>query len=233
VDVLVVDIGGSHVKMLASGASEPRRFESGETLTPEVLVERLRERTADWQYDVVALGYPGAVDGTGIRADPGNLGRGWRGYDFPAALGKPVRIVNDAVMQALGGYEGGRMLFVGLGTGLGTTLVTEHVVVPLELGCLPYTEDETIADRLGSEGLEVYGRAEWLRALGRITSILRESFSADYIVLGGGNIAHVEQLPPGTRRGGNDDAFTGGFRVWEEMVEPHDRKAPPVWRVVR
>jgi polyphosphate glucokinase len=232
-DVLVVDVGGSYVKMLASSASEPRRFESGERLTPDALVGSLRQATADWTYDVIALGYPGAVDAEGIRADPGNLGPGWVGFDFEAAFGKPVRIVNDAVLQALGGYEGGRMLFIGLGTGLGTTLVTEHVIIPLELGCLPYTADETMADRLGAEGLETHGKTEWLRALGRITSVLRESFSADYIVLGGGNITHVDQLPLGTRRGGNDAAFTGGFRLWEEMVEPHDRKAPPVWRVVR
>jgi len=232
-DVLVLDVGGTYVKMLATAADGPRRFESGNGLTPDVMVEEVQRTTADWNYDVISLGYPGAVDGDRIRAEPGNLAEGWVGFDFNGAFSKPVRIVNDAVMQALGGYDGGRMLFLGLGTGLGTTLVTEHVVIPLELGCLPYTSDETMAERLGASGLEKHGRDEWLRSLARITAMLRESFSADYIVLGGGNVSHVEELPPGTRRGGNDDAFSGGFRLWEEMVEPHDRQAPPVWRVVR
>jgi len=232
-DVLVVDVGGSHVKVLASGAIKPRRFDSGERLTPARLLENLHRSTQGWKYDVVSLGFPGAVDSNGIRAEPGNLGHGWVGFDFAKAFGRPVRIVNDAVMQALGGYDGGRMLFVGLGTGLGTTLVTEHVVIPLELGCLPYKGDETMADRLSTEGLKSHGHAKWLRSLSEITTLLRESFSADYIVLGGGNAELVDPLPNGTRRGGNDDAFTGGFRLWEEVVEPHDRQPPRVWRVVR
>jgi polyphosphate glucokinase len=232
-DVLVVDIGGSRVKMLASTSRRSRRFNSGEQLKPDAFVKKVLRATKDWKYDVISLGYPGAVDAGGVRAEPGHLGEGWVAFDFEAAFGKPVRVVNDAVMQALGGYEGGRMLFIGLGTGLGTTLVTEHVVIPLELGCLPYNATETMADRLSTEGLETYGRTKWLRALTRITCILRESFSADYVVLGGGNVTHVDQLPPATRRGGNDDAFTGGFRLWEEVIEPHDREPPPVWRVVR
>jgi polyphosphate glucokinase len=232
-DVLVLDIGGTNVKMLATDADGPRKFESGSGMTPEIMVEQVQHATADWQYDVISMGYPGAVDGGRIRAEPGNLAEGWVGFDFEGTLGKPVRIVNDAVMQALGGYDGGRMLFLGLGTGLGTTLVSEHVVVPLELGCLPYNSRQTIADRLGAAGLDTFGPGEWLKTLRHVTDILREAFSVDYIVLGGGNVSHVDDLPPGTRRGGNDDAFSGGFRLWEEMVEPHDRKAPPVWRVVR
>jgi polyphosphate glucokinase len=232
-DVLVLDVGGTTVKMLATDADGPRQFESGADMTPEAMVDEVHRATADWHYDVISLGYPGTVDGDRIRAEPGNLAEGWVGFDFERTFGKPVRIVNDAVMQALGGYDGGRMLYLGLGTGLGTTLVTEHVVIPLELGCLPYTSKETMAERLGVNGLETHGLEEWRRSLARITAMLRESFSADYIVLGGGNVTHVAALPPQTRRGGNDDAFSGGFRLWEEMVEPHDRKAPPVWRVVR
>jgi hypothetical protein len=232
-DVLVVDIGGSKVKMLASGAHEPRKFASDERLTPEVLVERVRAEAADWKYDVISLGFPGAVDANGPRAEPGNLGRGWVRFDFSKAFGKPVRVLNDAAMQALGGYDGGRMLFIGLGTGVGSALVTEHVVVPLELGCLPYCPSDTLFDRLGSAGLEAHGEQAWLASMTQVTTMLRDAFAADYVLIGGGNAKLVQPLPPGTRCGGNEDAFTGGFRLWEEIVEPHDRSASSVWRVVR
>jgi polyphosphate glucokinase len=232
VDVLVVDVGGSHVKLMATGAREPRRFDSGPELTPEVMVDRVRELTRDWEYEAVSLGYPGAVDASGPTAEPGNLGRGWVGFDYEKAFGTRVRIVNDAVMQALGGYDGGRMLFLGFGTGLGSSLITEHVVIPLELGCLPFG-DETLAARLGREGLETSGREEWLRTVGEACVTLLEAFAADYVLLGGGNARKVDPLPAGARRGGNDDAFTGGFRLWEQVIEPHDRQPPPVWRVVR
>lgn len=232
-DVLVVDIGGSQVKMRTSGTVEPRTFDSGKDLTPHALVEKVREATADWKYDVISLGYPGAVDARGPRAEPGNLGDGWVRFDFSKAFDKPVRVLNDAALQALGGYDGGRMLFIGLGTGVGSALVTEHVVVPLELGCLPYGPRETLFDRLGAAGLEKTGEAAWLKAVAEVTSMLREAFMADYILLGGGNATNVQPLPQGTRRGGNEDAFTGGFRLWEEVVEPHDRRSAAVWRVVR
>ena len=232
-DVLVVDIGGSHVKMLASGTHEPRRFESPENLTPDRLVSLVREQTTDWTYDVLSIGFPGAVDARGPRAEPGNLGEGWVRFDFSKAFGKPVRVLNDAAMQALGGYDGGRMLFIGLGTGVGSALVTEHVVVPLELGCMPYCPDETLFDRLGASGLEKYGEQQWLEAVTKVATMLREAFSADYVLLGGGNASRVDPLPAGARRGGNEDAFTGGFRLWEEIVEPHDRTSSSAWRVVR
>jgi polyphosphate glucokinase len=232
-DVLVIDIGGTRVKLMATGADAPVRFKSGSMLTPATLVTKVREATHDWHYDAISLGYPGAVDEKGPTADPGNLGPGWVGFDFAGAFGKPVRIVNDAVMQALGGYDGGRMLFLGLGTGLGSALVTEHVVVPMELGCLPYGDGATMFDHLGKEGFNARGRDVWQRDVHTITTVLRDVFAADYVVLGGGNAKHVDPLPEGTRRGGNDDAFTGGFRLWEEMVEPHDRRPPQVWRVVR
>ena len=232
-DVLVVDIGGSHVKMLATGTHEPRRFDSDETLTPDRLVARVREEATGWNYDVLSIGYPGAVDARGPRAEPGNLGDGWVRFDFSKAFGKPVRVLNDAAMQALGGYNSGRMLFLGLGTGVGSALVTEHVVVPLELGCLPYCPDETLFDRLGASGLEKYGEQQWLEAVTKVATMLREAFSADYVLLGGGNASRVDPLPAGARRGGNEDAFTGGFRLWEEIVEPHDRTSSSAWRVVR
>jgi polyphosphate glucokinase len=232
VDVLVVDVGGSHVKLMATGARESRRFDSGPELTPEVMVDRIRELTRDWEYEAVSLGYPGAVDASGPTAEPGNLGRGWVGFDSEKAFGTPVRIVNDAVMQALGGYDGGRMLFLGFGTGLGSSLITEHVVIPLELGCLPFGDD-TLAARVGREGLKTSGREEWLRTVAEACVTLLEAFAADYVLLGGGNARKVDPLPAGARRGGNDDAFTGGFRLWEQVIEPHDRQPPPVWRVVR
>ncbi|MDB5312400.1 MAG: hypothetical protein JWO38_6602 [Gemmataceae bacterium] len=231
-NVLVVDIGGSHVKMLASGHTESRQFDSGKDLTPRAMVDRVREMTADWRYDVVSLGYPGKVGPNGPEEEPGNLAHGWVGFDFGKAFGKPVRVVNDAAMQAIGGYTGGRMLFLGLGTGLGSALVAERVVVPLELGNLPYKTGELLSDRLGKRGLEKYGKAEWVRMVGEVTGVLRVAMMADYVVLGGGNAAEVDPLPEGVRRGGNADAFTGGFRLWEDDVEPHDRPPSTAWRVV-
>jgi polyphosphate glucokinase len=230
--VLAVDVGGSSVKMMASGDSESRQFDSGPDLTPSGLVAQVRHHTVDWTYDVVALGYPGAVDASGPAAEPGNLGEGWVRFDFEEAFGKPVRVVNDAVMQALGGYHGGRMLFLGLGTGVGSSLVTEHVVIPLELGCLPY-RDGMIADFAGRAGLERLGDAEWQQVVHEIVGILRKAFAADYVLLGGGNAERLEHRPEGAERGGNDDAFVGGFRLWEEVVEPHDQTPSPAWRVVR
>jgi polyphosphate glucokinase len=233
VDVLVIDVGGSHVKLAATNASEPRRFDSHPEMTPEQLVAHVREMTADWTYDVISLGSPGAVDARGPRAEPGNLGSGWVRFDFERAFEKPVRVVNDAVMQALGGYDGGRMLFLGLGTGLGSALITEHVVIPLELGSLPFGNGETMADHVGADGRERLGDRDWITAVGEIVALLREAMSADYVLLGGGNTEHIDPLPPDTRRGSNDDAIAGGVRLWEEMVEPHDRRPPRVWRVVR
>jgi polyphosphate glucokinase len=231
-NVLVIDVGGTHVKMRVKGQPE-RRFDSGVDLTPQVLIDQVRDATADWQYNAISLGLPGCVNAEGATAEPGNLGNGWVGFDFAQAFELPVRIVNDAVMQALGAYDGGRMLFVGLGTGLGTALVTEHFVVPLELGNLPFGNGETMFGRLGRDGLEANGRECWLRDLHEVTRILRHAFSADYVVLGGGNAALADPLPEGTRRGGNEDAITGGCRLWEELVEPHDREPAGVWRVVR
>lgn len=231
-NVLVVDIGGTHVKVCASGADEPRRFESGPDLTPDRLVARVLDLARDWKFDVISLGYPGRVDGQGARAEPGNLGDGWVGFDFSAAFDRPVRIANDAVMQALGAYDGGRMLFLGLGTGLGSAFAAEHVIVPLELGNLPSGRDGTLGDRVGRKGLEAYGADDWVTTVRTMVPTLQSAFAADYVVLGGGNSNLVEPLPANTRRGGNADAIVGGIRLWEEVVEPHDRKPALVWRVV-
>jgi polyphosphate glucokinase len=232
-DVLVIDVGGSHVKLRHSAADETLRFDSGPDLTPQALVEEVVRRTRPWRYDVISVGIPGAVSQSAATAEPGNLGKGWLGFDFEQAFGKPVRLANDAVMQALGGYDGGRMLFLGLGTGLGSALVSEFVVVPLELGTLPYAGGQSMADRLGRSGLETCGKDSWLKDVRDIASVLRRALAADYVVLGGGNAELVGGLPEGVRCGDNDDAFVGGFRLWEEVVEPHDRLPPPVWRVIR
>lgn len=232
-DILVIDVGGSHVKLHATGQAAPRRFESGRHLTPVALVEEVRERTADWPHDAISLGYPGAVGPKGPEAEPGNLAAGWVGFDFGEAFARPVRVVNDAAMQALGAYTGGRMLFLGLGTGLGSALVTDRVVVPLELGNLPYGRRQTWADRLGRGGLKRHGEAAWLTTVTRVIEHVRDAMKAEYVVLGGGNAKRVRPLPPHTRRGGNEDAFTGGFRLWDEEVDPHSYPAEAAWRVVR
>jgi polyphosphate glucokinase len=231
--VLVVDIGGSHVKMLASGQSEPRRFDSGKDLTPRMLVEGIQAHVRGWDYDVIALGYPAAVGPKGPVAEPGNLGRGWVGFDFAAAFGRPVRVANDAGMQALGGYDGGRMLFLGLGTGLGSALVADRVVIPLELGDLPVGSGEVLSDRLGKRGLDRLGQAAWKEAVVRTVLGLRKAFAVDSVLVGGGNAERLDELPEGVRRGGNDDAFRGGFRLWEEYVSPHDSGPDYTWRIVR
>jgi polyphosphate glucokinase len=232
-DVLVIDVGGSQVKLCAT-TTEERRFPSGPGLTATALVEETQAQTRDWSYDVISLGVPALIGREGADNEPGNLGNGWIGFDFEQAFGKPVRLVNDAVMQALGAYEdGGRMLFLGFGTGVGSALVTEHVIVPLELGNLLLENGRTIADRLGREGLAVNGFRAWMADVHEVVRMLRTVFMPDYIVLGGGNAERIDPLPPGTRRGGNDDAFRGGFRLWEEIVEPHDREPHRVWRVVR
>jgi polyphosphate glucokinase len=232
-NVLTIDVGGTHVKLLAAGQKESRRFNSGKDLTPGALVGAVREHARDWDYDAVSLGYPGLVGKDGPKEEPENLGGGWVGFDFAAALGKPVKVVNDAVMQALGSYQGGRMLFLGLGTAVGSTLIVHKVVVPLELGQLPF-RDATLVDYLGHKGLERLGEAVWRQALAEVVRILQGAFAVDHVVLGGGNGARVDPLPEGANRGGNENAFEGGFRLWEMEVVHVDREdaALEVWRVV-
>jgi polyphosphate glucokinase len=232
VRVLVIDIGGSNVKIWMTGRHEPTRFNSGKHLTPEALVHRVKLKTTGWKYDAVSIGYPGDVAHDRPGAEPGNLASGWTGFDFRAAFHAPARVVNDAVLQALGAYDGGRMLFLGLGTGVGSALVVDRVIVPLELGNLSYRRKETVADRLGKDGFNRHGRRVWARAVHDITRGLREAFCADYIVIGGGSAKKVNPLPPHVRRGGNEDARLGGFRLWEEQVEAHEEPPPQTWRIL-
>jgi len=232
VDVLVIDIGGSHVKLFESIDGRSSQFDSDRALTPESPVERVVEHTNGWLYEVVSIGFPGAAGPSGPRRNPPKLGSGWVGFDFAAAFKRPVRVVNDAALQALGAYRGGRMLFLGLGTGLGSAMVGERVIMPLELGSLQYNDDETLAARLGKAGLERHGRDKWQHSVERVVERLREAFDADYITLGGGNVTQVDPLPPDVRRGGNEDASAGGVRLWEDWVEAHDVPRSHIWRVV-
>ena len=213
--ILSIDVGGSKVKFLASGETEPRRVPSGRELSPAQMVERVKALSRDWDYDAVSIGYCGLVGGSGPLAEPENLGSGWVGFDFAAAFGRPVRIVNDAAMQALGSYDGGRMLFLGLGTGLGSVLIIDNTLVPLELGELRHRNDETYSERLGRKALKRDGKKVWRRRVLKVVPSLQRAFLADYVVLGGGNARHLgEPLPPGVRLGHNLTAFRGGYRLW-------------------
>src|SRR5579872_604096 len=200
--VLVVDVGGTHVKILATGQEAHRQFDSGASMTAEQMVAAVVAAAQGWDYDVISIGYPGPVLRGKIVSDPVHLGRGWVGFDFTAAFGRPVRIVNDAAMQALGSYEGGRMLFLGLGTGIGSALIVENVLITLELGQVPFG-DQKLVDVLGRRGLERLGKKSWRAAVARIVPCLMGSFLADYVVLGGGNSKQIKELPSGSRLGHN------------------------------
>lgn len=242
VRTLVIDIGGTKVKLLGSGETEPRRVTSGKRMTPAKMVEAVRALTQDWKYDVVSIGYPGPVGHHGPRSEPGNLGPGWVGFDFATAFECPVRIINDAAMQALGSYEGGRMLFLGLGTGLGSAMIADNVIVPLELGKVLYQEDKTLGQLLGRRGLKVLGKAQWRAILEKVVHAFTDAFMVDYVVLGGGNAKLMKTPPAGVRLGHNLTAFRGGLRLWEvESVQtqsagipgPAGNAVPPgEWRVV-
>ncbi len=212
--ILVIDIGGTKVKILATGQTEPRKAPSGKGFTPARLVEAVRELADGWDYEAISIGYPGLVGGNGPRAEPGNLGAGWVGFDFAAAFGMPVKMVNDAAMQALGSYEGGRMLFLGLGTGLGSALITGNFIVPLELGRLRFDGERTYGEVLGRKGMERLGKTAWREAVNQAVTALMGAFVVDYAVIGGGNAKHVKNLPPGARMGHNLTAFRGGIRLW-------------------
>jgi polyphosphate glucokinase len=214
-NVLVVDIGGTHVKVLVTGQHEHRDFFSGPTLAPESMVSQVRKIAEDWQYEVVSMGYPGPVLRNRPVAEPHNLGRGWVGFDFEAGFRCPVKIVNDAALQALGSYKGGKMLFLGLGTGLGSTLIAEGVLEPMELGHLPY-KNGTYEDYVGLRGLEAHGKAKWRRHVADVVALLIAALEPDDVVIGGGNVKLLHELPPGCRTGDNENAFLGGFRLWED-----------------
>jgi polyphosphate glucokinase len=239
--ILAVDIGGSKVKILATGQTEPRKAPSGKDMTPTRMVEAVQGLAKGWDYEAVSIGLPALVGMHGPRSEPGNLGPGWVGFNFAAAFELPVRIINDAAMQALGSYEGGRMLFLGLGTGLGSTLIAESIIVPLELGRLRYKADQTLGDVLGRRGMERMGKAAWRGVLKDVVVALAAAFEAEYIVLGGGNAKALKELPPGTRLGHNLTAFRGAFRLWSvedvptlaaDGEQPHTPRPPTDWRVI-
>ncbi|MGC4096016.1 MAG: ROK family protein [Nitrospira sp.] len=215
--VLVVDVGGTNVKVLATGQRLPHKIPSGPTMTARQMVQEVRQLAADWPYQAVSLGYPGAVTNGQPVAEPKNLGAGWVRFDFKKAFGCPVKIVNDAAMQALGSYEGGRMLFLGLGTGLGSAMITDGVLVPMELAHLRYRKGRTYEDYVGLRGLKRYGKKRWRRYVTDVVTALRSALLADYVVLGGGNAKKLGKLPKWARLGNNHHAFTGGFRLWENL----------------
>ncbi len=216
--ILTVDVGGAHVKVMSNAQLEKREFESGPKLTAKVMVAKVKRITGDWTYDVVSIGYPGpAVHGYPL-AEPVNLGDGWVGFDFEEAFGLPVKLVNDAVMQALGSYEGGRMLFLGLGTGLGSAMIIDGIVEPMEIGHLPYKNGKTFEDYLGRNGMERLGKKKWRAEVEAAVKHLKAALMPDYIVLGGGNVKKLKTLPPDTRAGDNENAFAGGFQLWNDSV---------------
>jgi polyphosphate glucokinase len=212
--VLAVDVGGSHVKALTSTESQRRRFKSGSELTAKQMVEGVLEVVEGWPWEVVSVGIPSPVRNGKVVSDPVNLGEGWVGFDYEGAFGKPTKVVNDAAMQAVGSYEGGRMLFLGLGTGLGSTLIADGVIEPLELGHLPFRK-KTFEDYVGERGLEKLGKKKWKVAVFETVERLRSAMEPDEVVLGGGGVAELDELPPGCRRGANENAFLGGFRLWD------------------
>ena len=211
--VLVIDVGGTSVKILATGQTESRSFRSRPTLTPNGMVARVKKLAADWTYDVVSIGYPGPVLRGRVIAEPYNLGRGWVGFDFARAFGRPVKIINDAALQAVGSYKGGRMLFLGLGTGLGTAMIIDGMLEPMELGHLSYKRS-TYEDYVGRTGLERYGKKKWRRYVADVVERLIAARRPDYTVIGGGNITKLKALPPDCQAGQNANAFSGGFRLW-------------------
>jgi polyphosphate glucokinase len=237
---LVIDIGGTSVKLLVAGETERRKFPSGKDLTPSKLVARAKRVAKGWQFDGVSIGFPGIAGRDGPTAEPGNLGKGWVGYDFAAAFGCPVKIANDAAMQALGSYGGGRMLFMGLGTGIGGALVVDRTIIPVELGALPWRRDrETLAQALGSRGLDRVGARTWRKMVEAAAQHLMKAFLVDYVVLGGGNAKKLREVPAGLRIGHNQAAFRGGLRLWSvEDIPPQSTAVTPSsqevidWRVL-
>jgi polyphosphate glucokinase len=212
--VLSVDVGGTHVKILATGKKEKREVASGTGMTATQMVASVRKLAQDWKYQVVSIGYPGPVLHNRPVAEPRNLGSGWMGFDFEEAFGRPTKIINDAAMQALGSYRDGKMLFLGLGTGLGSTLIADGILEPMELGHLPYKK-ATYEDYVGARGLRHFGKKKWREHVTDVVARLTAALEPTDIVIGGGNVSKLKELPPGCRAGDNANAFTGGFRMWE------------------
>jgi len=213
--ILVIDVGGTHVKFRVAPRGELFKFASGPELAPDKMVRKLGKRIAQAEYDLVSLGYPGLVFRGRIAAEPHNLGTGWVGFDFEQALGKPVRLINDAAMQAAGSYRGGRMLFLGLGTGLGVAMILDGVLEPMELGHLPYRDGLTFEEHVGERARQRSGSKKWRRAVQDVLAYLRASLEADYVVVGGGNVKRLRELPEGVYQGDNEDAFKGGVLIWQ------------------
>jgi len=214
--IMVVDIGGTHVKLLATGRRTPVRLPSGPLLTPNEMVKLVKAAAAGWQYEVVSIGVPAPVVHGRAVSEPHNLGPGWVGFNFQKGFGKPVKVVNDAAMQALGSYQGGRLLFLGLGTGLGSALIVDGNLEPMELGHLPYKKGRTYEDYVGERGLKRLGKKKWRKHVLDVVSRLRAAFEADDVVIGGGNSKLIEKWPTGIRAGSNTQAFRGGYRLWQE-----------------
>jgi len=223
VNVLVIDVGGTHVKILATGQDTSREFASGPKLTAKAMVSRVKRLAGKWKYDAVSIGYPGPVLRNRPVAEPHNLAAGWVGFDFEAAFKRPVKVVNDAAMQALGSYKRGKMLFLGLGTGLGSTVIVDGIVEPMELSHLPYKR-ATYEDYVGVRGLERFGKKKWRQHVADVVERLIAALEPEDVVLGGGNVKHLKQLPPGCRAGNNANAFLGGFRLWEGKRKRPARK---------
>jgi polyphosphate glucokinase len=224
--VLVVDVGGTHVKILVNGAKEKREIDSRPTMTAAAMVSGVKKVAADWEYDVVSIGYPGPVLHDRPVTEPHNLGKGWMGFDFAKAFKRPTKIINDAAMQALGSYQSGRMLFLGLGTGLGSTLIVDGIVQPMELAHLPYKK-ATYEDYVGVRGLEKRGKANWRKHVEDVVERLVAALEPEDVVLGGGNAKKLKELPPMCRLGDNENAFKGGFRMWQDALSrkiPRSRK---------
>ena len=213
---MVVDVGGSHVKILTTGHTEKRAADSGPTLSAQQMVAAVKKLAEGWPYDVISIGYPGPVLHNKPVLEPANLGKGWCGFDFEAAFGCPVKVVNDALMQAIGGYEGGRMLFLGLGTGLGSAMIVDKVAQPMELAHMPYKKGRTFEDYVGERAREARGKKKWRQDVFDVVEQLKAALRPDYVVIGGGNVKHLKEMPPGARRGNNADAFPGGFKLWDK-----------------
>lgn len=213
--VLVIDIGGTHVKLYTTRRREPLKFDSGPTMTPRELVKAVKANTSGWKYDVISIGYPGPVVHGKPLSEPVNLGKGWLGFDFEKAFGRPVKIINDAAMQALGSYRRGRMLFLGLGTGLGSALVVDGVLEPMELAHLTYKHGKTFEEFVGTAALQRVGEKKWIKNVFEVVEQLKNALQPEYVVLGGGNSRRLKRLPPETIRGNNEDARKGGLRLWD------------------
>ena len=227
--ILSVDVGGSHIKLMTNTKRIKREFVSGPNLTARSMVEKVMEITKDWTFDVISIGYPGPVVRDRPTTQPYNLGRGWKGFDFARAFNRPTKVVNDALMQALGSYKGGKMLFLGLGTGLGSAMIVDGALVPMELGHLPYQKEKTFEDFVGAAGLRRHGKKKWERYVNDVVQQLVAALEPDYVVIGGGNAGKLAKLPAKARLGKNANAFLGGFRLWERKpaVKPSKKSREP------